>query len=236
MRIVNDYSFLFKNMPGTAKPKNAAKSKPLNLFNQIKLSDINGKSAQEQLKAAGIDTGGKQYQAVMNMMSASVKGGAVAYTNPQAIKNLMSSFDKDGNKLNAMGVAGMDMTNKTLAEAHQIIDVSEEWRQNMFDETKRHFAQEYGVANGDTTRRSEVFTGYQLSVPIEKRLNGTWTLGQYERNYRQAFYDAVKAENPKWQIGNPFDTSILDKVSRTDIDNSLVKAKGLYGGTDLVRK
>lgn len=46
----------------------------------------------------------------------------------------------------------------------------------------------------------------------------------------------MKAENPKWQIGNPFDTSILDKVSRTDIDNSLVKAKGLYGGTDLVRK
>ena len=50
MRIVNDYSFLFKNMPGTAKPKNAAKSKPLNLFNQIKLSDINGKSAQDSLK------------------------------------------------------------------------------------------------------------------------------------------------------------------------------------------
>ena len=92
------------------------------------------------------------------------------------------------------------------------------------------------MANGDTTRISEVFTGYQLSVPIEKRLNATWTLGHYERNYRQAFYDAVKAENPKWQIGNPFDTSILDKVSRTDIDNSLVKAEGLYGGTDLVRK
>ena len=117
-----------------------------------------------------------------------------------------------------------------------IISVPEEWREKMFQETKRHFIQENGVANGDTTRRTEVFTAYQKSTPIDKRLNGTWTLGQYERNYRQAFYDAVKKADPKWELGKPFNSSILDKISREDIDNSLVKASGEYGGTNLVSK
>lgn len=106
----------------------------------------------------------------------------------------------------------------------------------MFQETKRHFIQENGVANGDTTRRTEVFTEYQKATSIDKRLNGTWTLGQYERNYRQAFYDALKKAAPNWEIGKPFDSSILDKISREDIDNSLVKAAGEYGGTNLVSK
>ena len=94
----------------------------------------------------------------------------------------------------------------------------------MFDETKRHFLQEYGVANGDTTKRSEVFRAFQLSIPKEDRLKGTWTLGQYERAYSQAFYDAVKASDPGWQLGMPFDRSILDNVTRESVDNALVKS------------
>lgn len=36
----------------------------------------------------------------------------------------------------------------------------------MFDETKRHSLQEYGVGNGDTTKLSEVFREFQLSIPV----------------------------------------------------------------------
>ena len=36
------------------------------------------------------------------------------------------------------------------------------------------------VANGDTTRRSDVYTEFQLSIPKDDRLKGTWTLQQYE--------------------------------------------------------
>ena len=66
------------------------------------------------------------------------------------------------------------------------------------------------MGNGDTTRRSEVFTRYQLSVPKSDRLKGTWTLGQYERAYRQAFYDGI---------------------TRESIDNVLVKGHGEFGET-----
>ena len=139
------------------------------------------------------------------------------------IRNYMGLFDEDGDFVNPYGVAGMDITGKDPSEFHKIIDVSETARQDMFDETMRHFIQEKGVANGDTTKRTEVFTRYQLSVEKADRLSGTWTLGQYERMYTKAFYEAVREANPNWQLGQPFDTSIVRNITREDVENRIVK-------------
>ena len=194
-----------------------------------------------------INTNSKQYQAAARDTLSAIIAEEMTMTpeerymyelfggRERIMKNKMQMYDSEGNMLNAHGIAGMCMNGVSLAEAHQIISVPDEWKEKMFDETKRHFIQEYGVANGDTTKRSEVFQGYQRSTSVENRLKGTWTLGQYEKAYRQAFYDAVKAENPDWELGKPFDTSILDKISREDIEKSLVKANGEYG-TELVSK
>lgn len=194
-----------------------------------------------------VNTNSKQYQAAARDSLSAIIAEEMTMTpeerymyelfggRERIMKNKMQMYDSDGNMLNAHGIAGMCMNGVSLAEAHQIISVPDEWKEKMFDETKRHFIQEYGVANGDTTKRSEVFQGYQRSTSVENRLKGTWTLGQYEKAYRQAFYDAVKAENPDWELGKPFDTSILDKISREDIEKSLVKANGEYG-TELVNK
>ena len=95
------------------------------------------------------------------------------------IKNLMKQFDSDGDLLNANGVAGMDVTGKGTSW-QQLTSVSEEYRQKMFDNVKREFIQENGLLNGDTTKRSDIFKDYQLSVSKDKRLSGTWTLEQYE--------------------------------------------------------
>lgn len=148
-------------------------------------------------------------------------GGEEAY-----MRNVMKMYNSEGDFVgqNGIVVPGMVATGIPESERHQIIDISEEARQNMFEETKRHFLQEYGVANGDTTKRSEVYREFQLSIPKEDRLKGTWTLGQYERAYRVAFYDAVKAANPNWQLGMPFDRSILDNVTRESVDQALVKS------------
>ena len=53
----------------------------------------------------------------------------------------------------------------------------------MFDNVKKEFIQENGLSNGDTTKRSDIFKDYQLSVNKDKRLSGTWTLEQYEGQY-----------------------------------------------------
>lgn len=128
-------------------------------------------------------------------------------------------------------VRGMIIDGKSESEWHKMIDVSEEYRQKMFDECKRHFLQENGIANGDTTRRSEVFREYQLSIKEDDRLKGTWSLEQYEKQYRAAFAVAVKAVNPNWTYGDSFDTNILDSITRESIESQLV-----VSGNTLVRK
>lgn len=57
----------------------------------------------------------------------------------------------------------------------------------MFDNAKREFLEENGVANGDTTKRSDVFYHYQKSVPKQDRLKGKWTLGQYGETFKRGF-------------------------------------------------
>ena len=200
-------------------------SSPLSPMLRLSVSSLSSPKVQAQLKAAGIDVNSKQYQAVMNDMMGALDG-RVGYTNITAIKNRMRSYNRDGDYVGPDGrvVPGMLVNGIPESERHQIISVSEDARQRMFDETKRHFLQEYGVANGDTTRRSEVFRAFQLSIPKEDRLKGTWTLGQYERAYRQAFSDAVKAADPNWELGQPFDRSILDSVTRESVDRALIKS------------
>ncbi len=146
------------------------------------------------------------------------------------IKNLMRRFDADGNLLNSHGVAGMDVTGKGTSW-QQLTTVSEEYRQKMFDLVKKEFIRENGVANGDTTNRSSVFTEYQLSLDIDDRLKGTWSLEQYEKQYWNAFYQAAKADNPSWKPGQSFDASIFDSITRESVESTLVRS-----GNTLVRK
>ena len=176
MSRITDYGFLFQTTFGTSKT---------NLVNNIQLSQMNSSSVQKQLKAAGIDTNSKKYKAVLSEMMKN--GNGAMFTNVQAIKNLMKQFDSEGDLLNANGVAGMDVTGKGTSW-QQLTSVSEEYRQKMFDNVKREFIKENGISNGDTTKRSDIFKDYQLSVSKDKRLSGTWTLEQYEGQYRVAMY------------------------------------------------
>ena len=205
-----------------------------NIGDNYQYKTINKNSAQ--YKAAARDNLAGIIEAEMMMtpqqkMMYEMLGGREAN-----MKAHMQWYDSKGNMLNGPGgIAGMSMDGVSLQEAHQIIEVPDEWKEKMFQETKRHYIQENGVSNGDTTKRSSIFEGYQRSASIDKRLKGTWTLGQYEQAYKAAFYNAVKSSNPNWQIGQPFDSSILDKVSREDVEASLQKAQGEYG-TILVNK
>ena len=154
--------------------------------------------------------------------------------NQKGMVNRSVKSDKEIEEIiyeSGMCVRGMIMNGKSEAEMHQMIGVSEEYRQKMFDECKRHFLQENGVANGNTTKRSEVFRAYQLSIKEDDRLKGTWSLQQYEKQYSSALAAAVKAANPNWKKGNPFDASILDNVTRESVESTLVKS-----GNTLSRK
>ena len=148
------------------------------------------------------------------MISANEGGGH--YTNIQAIKNRMSQYDSDGNfTAGGLIVPGMLVNGIPESERHQIIEISEKARQDMFDNTKREFIQEYGVANGDTTK---------LSEKIENRLKGTWTLGQYERMYNRAFVEAVKEKDPNWKPGKAFDSNLIKGITREDVESRILQS------------
>ena len=169
----------------------------------------------------GINTNSKQYKALKEKgwLSGIMQNEAMMSSEERMIyetfggrdtiiNNLMKQFDSDGDLLNANGVAGMDVTGKGTSW-QQLTSVSEEYRQKMFDNVKREFIQENGLSNGDTTKRSDIFKDYQLSVSKDKRLSGTWTLEQYEGQYKAAMYAAVKSANPNWKPGQKFDTSLI---------------------------
>lgn len=149
------------------------------------------------------------------------------------MKNMMRSYNSDGDYVGPGGliVPGMHHGRSGSVDRstwQQIINVSEDMRQKMFDNVKREFIQENGIANGDTTKRSKIFREYQLSVKKEDRAKGTWTLQQYEGKYCSAMYAAVKAANPKWQPGQPFDPRILDSVTRESVESTLVQSGNTF--------
>ena len=193
-------------------------------FQEISGMPINSDAMKKKLKAAGIDTNSKQYQAVMSEMSRDGGGGC---TTISAIKRRMSRYDKDGDWINPRtGLAGLLVTDKNRASKNRIISISESSRDEMFENTKREFLAENGVHNGDTTNRSEVYQNLYRQTEKNDRLAAGNTLRQYERAYTQAFVDAVKAIDPKWEPGKPIPSGALDGITRESIDNSLVKSGG----------
>ena len=168
-----------------------------------------------------INVNSKQYKAAANEYLDAVIAEEAMMTPEQKMmyelmggreahmKNVMSNFNSDGDFIGPGGVVvpgmyhGKDGT-EDRSTWQQIISVSDEARQKMFDNVKREFIQENGISNGDTTKRSKIFKEYQLSV---------------------------KTANPDWEPGQPFDSSILDSVTRESVENNLVQS-----GNQFVRK
>ncbi len=209
MSRITDYSFLFQSMFG----KSSA-----NLVNNIQLSQINSTSVQAQLKAAGINTNSKQYKAALSEM---VKNGNGAmFTNVQAIKNLMSQYDKNGDWVDPnTGLTGLAVTDENRNSYKHIISIPESSRDEMFELAKKEFLRDNGTLNGDTTKRESVYTNLYRKMKKDDRLSAGWTMEQYEHQYRQAFAAAVKAANPIWKAGESIPSGALDGITRESVEN-----------------
>ncbi len=207
--------------------------------------NISGFGAGNNYPYKSIDTNSKQYKAAADEYLDAVIAEEAMMTPEQKMmyellggreahmRNVMGNFNSDGDFVGPGGVVVPGMYHGEDGKVdrstwQQLIPVSDEMRQKMFDNVKREFIQENGISNGDTTKRSQIFREYQLSVKKEDRAKGTWTLQQYEGKYRSAMYAAVKAENPKWEPGQPFDPGILDSVTRESVESQLVKSGNTF--------
>ena len=208
---ITDYSFLFQDMLGKTGT---------NLVGSFKLSQINSSSVQAQLKAAGINTNSKQYKAALGVMMKN--GNGMMYANIQGIKNLMSQYDEDGDYIDpTTGLAGLVVTDENKAQKNKIISISESSKDEMLKHKKKEFLRENGALNGDTTKRSDVYTNMYRKVAKEERLAAGNTLSQYERAYRQAFVDVVKEADVGWEIGKPIKAGILDSITREIVETKI---------------
>ena len=224
MSKITDYSFLFQSMFGTKSTKGTS------IIGSFQLSQLNSSSIQSQLKAAGIDTNSKQYKAaIKEMMQA---GNGVMYTNIQCIKNSMKCYDKDGDYINPRnGLAGLVLTDENAGRQKRIISISESSKDEMFEQTKKEFLQENGVLNGDTTKRRDVYDNLYRKTEKNDRLAAGYTMEQYERAYRNTFYAAVREADPKWELGKPIPSGVLDGITRESIESQLAKS-----GNKLVKR
>lgn len=213
MSRITDYSFLFQDMLGRANK---------NTIGSFRLSQINSSSVQSRLRAAGIDTNSKQYKAALNVMMKN--GNGAMYANVQGIKNLMSQYDADGDYIDpTTGLTGLVVTEENKDSKNRIISIPESSREEMFELTKKEFLRENGVLNGDTTKRSDVYTNLYRKMKKEDRLAAGNTLRQYERQYRQAFVNAVKSVAPDWELGKPIPDGALDGITRESIEKQSSK-------------
>lgn len=135
MSRITDYGFLFQTTFGTSKT---------NLVNNIQLSKMNSSSVQKQLKAAGIDTNSKKYKAALSEMMKN--GNGAMFTNVQAIKNLMSQYDKNGDWIDPnTGLTGLAVTDENRNSYKHIISIPESSREEMFELAKKEFLNENGT-------------------------------------------------------------------------------------------
>ena len=118
----------------------------------------------------GMNTGNKGYKAAEEAVLADVMAEEAMMTPEQKMmyemlggreahmKNMMRNYNSDGDYIGPGGiiVPGMYHGRDGAVDRstwQQLIPVSDEMRQKMFDNVKREFIQENGISNGDTTKR-----------------------------------------------------------------------------------
>ncbi len=202
-----------------------------NRFQELSGMPVSQADTKKKLKQAGIYVDSKQYKAVISSMEGASRG--VGYTNIQAIRNRMSRYDKDGDYISPVtGMAGLVITDKNVANKNKITSIPESSRDEMFELTKREFIQENGIGNGDTTKRTDVYINMYRKMDKNDRLAAGNTLRQYERAYTQAFVNAIKTVDPKWEVGKPIPSGVLDNIKRENVE-ALMSTSGNSVGIDM---
>ena len=104
-------------------------------------------------------------------------GNGAMFTNVQAIKNLMSQYDKNGDWIDPnTGLTGLAVTDENRNSYKHIISIPESSREEMFELAKKEFLNENGTLNGDTTKRESVYNNLYRKMDKDDRLSAGWTM------------------------------------------------------------
>ena len=108
--------------------------------------------------------------------------------------------------VNPYGTPGMSLND--AGDFRKMVHVDEgvvrQVKQIAFD----HMKNSYGVSDGEDI--SKVIRDYTMSLAPEQRLSASWTLNEIFHSEATRLGEYVHQQDPSWDWGKPFDTSILD--------------------------
>ena len=187
----------------------------------FQFSQLNSSSIQSRLKAAGIDTGSRQYKAVIRQMAKDGCTGSM-FTCVQAIKNLMKNYNARGEWVEpTTGLTGLLVTDETGDSYKRMIDIPESSKEKMFEYVKNNYIEKNGMADG--AGKTEIYMEMYKQMDRDERLSAGWTLGEYRKAYSQAFVSAIKEVDPAWTYGKAIPSDVLEGITREFVEVNLKK-------------
>ena len=97
----------------------------------------------------------------------------------------------------------------------KIVSVSDEVKADLAEVVKQDFISTNGKGIPEGTRRNDVINKYLSTLPSKQRSSASWTLDRMAGDYGSRLEALVKKNNPNWNPGDAFDTSILDQLDGT---------------------
>ena len=108
--------------------------------------------------------------------------------------------------VNPYGTPGMSLNN--AGDYRKIVPVDKDVAQQVRQMACDHMKNGYGVSDGEDI--SQVIRDYTMSLAPEQRLSASWTLNELFHSEAARLGEYVHQQDPDWDWGKPFDTSILD--------------------------
>ena len=108
--------------------------------------------------------------------------------------------------VNPYGTPGMSLND--VGDYRKIVPVDEGVVRQVKQIAFNHMKNGYGVSDGEDI--SKVIRDYTMSLAPEKRLSASWTLNEIFHSEATRLGEYVHQQDPSWDWGKPFDTSILD--------------------------
>ena len=108
--------------------------------------------------------------------------------------------------VNPYGTPGMSLNG--AGDYRNIVPVDEDIAQRVKQIALDHMKNGCGVSDGEDISR--VIRDYAMSLPPDQRLSASWTLNEIFHREAVRLGEYVHRQDPGWDWGKPFDTSILD--------------------------
>lgn len=112
--------------------------------------------------------------------------------------------------VNPYGTPGMSLND--AGDYRKIVPVDEDVVQRVKQTAFDHMKNGYGVSDSEDI--SKVIRDYTMSLAPEKRLSASWTLNEIFHSEATRLGEFVHQQDPSWDWGKPFDTSILDSYQQ----------------------